>query len=297
MSVSVCSTPSLGSMACGAGLPQISTVSSYRIPSKFDNMELLSSKIESNGNQLDTTVYLDVSCTSKESSNLYQGHTDIYNSNDYTQSKYNSLKEYQYQPENFIYSMGSPSEESQISPGIESQYSSNLQSQYSPGLNSQGSERSLVSPSSISSSSSPPPPSRSSPSSWCFGSLEETHPALAGTGQSYSPSPINIQTNVSFTSCYEDDEDTKMIVSRRIRCNGALGISCKRQLKNTGKEVIKKRRLAANARERRRMTGLNDAFDKLREVVPALTGDQKLSKYETLQMAQTYINALLELLD
>lgn len=60
--------------------------------------------------------------------------------------------------------------------------------------------------------------------------------------------------------------------------------------------VMKKRRLAANARERRRMNSLNDAFDKLREVVPSLGNDRKLSKYETLQMAQTYISALLELL-
>ncbi|GAB6032859.1 hypothetical protein CHUAL_012058 [Chamberlinius hualienensis] len=60
--------------------------------------------------------------------------------------------------------------------------------------------------------------------------------------------------------------------------------------------VMKKRRLAANARERRRMNSLNDAFDKLRDVVPSLGNDRKLSKYETLQMAQTYISALLELL-
>lgn len=59
---------------------------------------------------------------------------------------------------------------------------------------------------------------------------------------------------------------------------------------------MKKRRLAANARERRRMNGLNEAFDKLREVVPALGADHKLSKFETLQMAQTYIAALCELL-
>lgn len=48
-------------------------------------------------------------------------------------------------------------------------------------------------------------------------------------------------------------------------------------------------------RERRRMNGLNDAFDRLREVIPSLGSDHKLSKYETLQMAQTYINALREL--
>lgn len=64
----------------------------------------------------------------------------------------------------------------------------------------------------------------------------------------------------------------------------------------TGMEVMKKRRLAANARERRRMNSLNDAFDRLRDVVPSLGNDRKLSKFETLQMAQTYIAALHELL-
>nr|SVF01446.1 atonal [Microvelia longipes] len=60
--------------------------------------------------------------------------------------------------------------------------------------------------------------------------------------------------------------------------------------------VMKKRRLAANARERRRMQNLNKAFDRLRLVLPSLGNDRQLSKYETLQMAQTYINALYDLL-
>lgn len=67
-------------------------------------------------------------------------------------------------------------------------------------------------------------------------------------------------------------------------------------LTTVGPEIIKRRRVAANARERRRMNSLNDAFDKLRDVVPSLGNDRKLSKFETLQMAQTYINALNELL-
>ncbi|RZC37217.1 HLH domain containing protein [Asbolus verrucosus] len=61
--------------------------------------------------------------------------------------------------------------------------------------------------------------------------------------------------------------------------------------------VMKRRRLAANARERRRMNGLNEAFDRLRQVIPSLDADHKLSKFETLQMAQTYIAALRELLE
>lgn len=62
------------------------------------------------------------------------------------------------------------------------------------------------------------------------------------------------------------------------------------------KEVLRKRRVAANARERRRMESLNVAFDKLRSVIPSFGDDTKLSKYETLQMAQTYISALKDLL-
>ncbi|CAG2122418.1 unnamed protein product [Medioppia subpectinata] len=64
----------------------------------------------------------------------------------------------------------------------------------------------------------------------------------------------------------------------------------------SGPVVVKKRRLAANARERKRMHSLNIAFDRLREVVPGIGDDSKLSKYETLQMAQHYIMALNDLL-
>jgi hypothetical protein len=44
------------------------------------------------------------------------------------------------------------------------------------------------------------------------------------------------------------------------------------------------------------MNNLNEAFDRLRGVVPATDDERKLSKFETLQMAQTYIEALHELL-
>ena len=61
-------------------------------------------------------------------------------------------------------------------------------------------------------------------------------------------------------------------------------------------QVLKKRRLAANARERRRMDMLNKGFDRLRTVLPGLGPERQLSKYETLQMAQSYISELTELL-
>jgi hypothetical protein len=61
-------------------------------------------------------------------------------------------------------------------------------------------------------------------------------------------------------------------------------------------QVMKKRRLAANARERRRMDMLNKGFDRLRTVLPGLGPERQLSKYETLQMAQSYISELNDLL-
>ncbi|XP_015782445.1 protein lin-32-like [Tetranychus urticae] len=61
--------------------------------------------------------------------------------------------------------------------------------------------------------------------------------------------------------------------------------------------TTKKRRMAANARERKRMKSLNVAFDMLRNKVPKLPdAKRQLSKYETLQMAQTYIALLNEML-
>ena len=75
------------------------------------------------------------------------------------------------------------------------------------------------------------------------------------------------------------------------------GSSSSRRGRPVPPTVKKKRRLAANARERRRMEGLNQAFDRLRQFLPSLSNDQQLSKHETLQMAQTYITALYDLLE
>lgn len=63
-----------------------------------------------------------------------------------------------------------------------------------------------------------------------------------------------------------------------------------------GLDVKKRRRLAANARERKRMRSLNRAFDRLREVIPTKGDDEIFSKYDTLRMAQTYIQELREIL-
>ena len=56
--------------------------------------------------------------------------------------------------------------------------------------------------------------------------------------------------------------------------------------------IRQKRRQAANARERKRMTSLNQAFEKLREILPNHHRDRPLSKMEALQLAQNYIKEL-----
>ncbi|XP_063244266.1 protein atonal [Bacillus rossius redtenbacheri] len=85
----------------------------------------------------------------------------------------------------------------------------------------------------------------------------------------------------------EDDADPKATRCPGRRPGGGKAVS---------PLVLRKRRLAANARERRRMQNLNKAFDRLRTHLPSLGNDRQLSKYETLQMAQTYITALYDLL-
>ena len=48
-------------------------------------------------------------------------------------------------------------------------------------------------------------------------------------------------------------------------------------------------RLAANMRERRRMTSLNTAFERLKETIPIFPYEKKLSRIQTLRLAIDYI--------
>ncbi|KHN76155.1 Protein lin-32 [Toxocara canis] len=70
-----------------------------------------------------------------------------------------------------------------------------------------------------------------------------------------------------------------------------------RRYKTPSPQLLRMRRQAANARERRRMNNLNDAFDQLRTVLPEMNSGRRLSKFETLQMAQQYIDCLAEILN
>ncbi|CAI4220764.1 unnamed protein product, partial [Auanema sp. JU1783] len=89
------------------------------------------------------------------------------------------------------------------------------------------------------------------------------------------PSPMSVQTDNSSTS---------------------LEKKRSRKYKTPSPQVLRLRRTAANERERKRMNHLNVAYDKLRTVLPEIDSGRRLSKFETLQMAQEYINSLAEIL-
>lgn len=58
-----------------------------------------------------------------------------------------------------------------------------------------------------------------------------------------------------------------------------------------------KRRPTANRKERRRTQSINSAFAELRECIPNVPADTKLSKIKTLRLATSYIAYLMDILD
>uniref|UniRef100_A0A0R3RRV8 BHLH domain-containing protein n=1 Tax=Elaeophora elaphi TaxID=1147741 RepID=A0A0R3RRV8_9BILA len=100
----------------------------------------------------------------------------------------------------------------------------------------------------------------------------------------------NFSWNKNYTHKEEEMEQLGMKIPRKNK-GGA------RRYKTPSPQLLRMRRQAANARERRRMNNLNDAFDKLRTVLPSVGTGRRLSKFETLQMAQQYIDCLAELLN
>ncbi|CAG2169557.1 unnamed protein product, partial [Oppiella nova] len=71
----------------------------------------------------------------------------------------------------------------------------------------------------------------------------------------------------------------------------------KRHRKRKGMHQQVQQRHAANLRERRRMQSINDAFEGLREHIPTLPYEKRLSKVDTLRLAIGYISFLAELVD
>ncbi|KAJ8017058.1 hypothetical protein DPEC_G00013830 [Dallia pectoralis] len=94
----------------------------------------------------------------------------------------------------------------------------------------------------------------------------------------------------------DDDDDDKAGVDGETQMPKRRGPK-KKKMTRARQERFKARRSKANARERSRMHGLNDALDVLRKVMPCYSKTQKLSKIETLRLARNYIWALSEVLE
>lgn len=77
--------------------------------------------------------------------------------------------------------------------------------------------------------------------------------------------------------------------------SGTIRSGNRRKRKSSGKDK-NVRRLESNERERLRMHSINDAFQSLREVIPHVKKDRRLSKIETLTLAKNYIIALTKII-
>jgi atonal protein 1/7 len=143
-------------------------------------------------------------------------------------------------------------------------------------------------------------------------SLRSSSPEFVSlSAPKYLPINLEIQNEISIKTfpvkqeCASDSENnssdcttSSLLIGLQVNGeNSKQGTRKQRRTKQIPPQIKKKRRLAANARERKRMQSLNDAFDRLRQYLPSLGDDRQFSKHETLQMAQSYISALCDLLE
>ncbi|VDO34034.1 unnamed protein product [Onchocerca flexuosa] len=90
----------------------------------------------------------------------------------------------------------------------------------------------------------------------------------------------------------ENNKSTGQVVMKRAKRKYRCRVRSPETIRRT-KQI---RRNKANARERRRMHNLNEALEKLRRTLPQLPDEPKLTKIETLRMANSYIYALTQIL-
>lgn len=107
-----------------------------------------------------------------------------------------------------------------------------------------------------------------------------------------SPPSNSPQFTSQFTSSEDDEANSKDFKVHLSQPNGQCHIPG-----HVGPVRIVKRRVTANKKERRRTQSINSAFSNLRDCIPNVPADTKLSKIKTLRLATSYIAYLMELLD
>lgn len=112
----------------------------------------------------------------------------------------------------------------------------------------------------------------------------------------------NIQQSVAAQKVVKSEVKPRRVVGNELT-NGYEQVKVpkkrgpkKKQMTPARVAKFKLRRIKANARERSRMHGLNEALEILRDIMPNFGMVQKLSKIETLRLAFNYIGALSDIL-
>ncbi|XP_053172235.1 neurogenic differentiation factor 4-like [Scomber japonicus] len=133
-----------------------------------------------------------------------------------------------------------------------------------------------------------------SPLQWMDGDMSS--PDGDASSHHYQASGMNQQAREVGSEDAEEDEEDEEEGQEDENGSKRRGPKRKRMTK-ARQERFRARRVKANARERSRMHGLNDALENLRTIMPCHSKTQKLSKIETLRLARNYICALSEALE
>jgi len=107
---------------------------------------------------------------------------------------------------------------------------------------------------------------------------------------------LTMGSEVSMTMTREGRKRSNSGSSGSSDSAGSCSSRPKRRRLPVSTEEMMLQRNQANVRERERTRSLNDAFSKLREIVPTLPSD-KLSKIQTLKLASKYIDFLNNVLE
>ncbi|KAM9860248.1 neurogenic differentiation factor 4-like [Aulostomus maculatus] len=130
-----------------------------------------------------------------------------------------------------------------------------------------------------------------SPLQWMDGDMSSPDGDAMVSSRRHRAGGLNQQQagEVGSEDAEEDEEDEEGPEDE----NGSKRRGPKRKrMTKARQERFRARRVKANARERSRMHGLNDALENLRSIMPCHSKTQKLSKIETLRLARNYICAL-----
>ncbi|XP_038618336.1 class A basic helix-loop-helix protein 15 isoform X2 [Tachyglossus aculeatus] len=114
--------------------------------------------------------------------------------------------------------------------------------------------------------------------------------------------PTKHRTSVDKETLHGEPTPSKQELTKRLRNrdrrkgekagDGSKLVTSRKKPSPSRRESSNLRRLESNERERQRMHKLNNAFQALREVIPHVRTEKKLSKIETLTLAKNYIKSL-----